>query len=88
MNQNLKNYFKSYKFWISISSALFLILESILKHFNIDLNEKDFMFYVNIILGFFVFLGIISYPTQNEEDGDNSIKNEENEQKNNKNDIK
>ena len=87
MNENLNKYFKSYRFWLSVSSALFLILENVLKHFNIDLNEEEFMFYVNIVLGFFVFLGIISYPKSPKSD-EKTPKIDENEQNNNKNEIK
>ena len=45
------------------------------------------MFYVNIVLGFFVFLGIISYPKSPKSD-EKTPKIDENEQNNNKNEIK
>ncbi len=76
MSENIKKYLKSYKFWLSACSALFLILESVLKHFNIDLNEEEFMFYVNIILGFLVFWGILSYPKSDNEQDDLEQKNQ------------
>ena len=62
MMKDFKNYLKSYKFWLSVFSALFLILEAILKPFNVILSEESYMTFVNIILGFLVFLGIISVP--------------------------
>lgn len=60
--KDFKNYLKSYKFWLAVFSALFLILEAILKPFNVILCEESYMTFVNIILGFLVFLGIISVP--------------------------
>ena len=85
MNKSLKQYLKSYRFWLAIGSAIFIILENILKHFNIDLNEDDFMFVVNIVLGVFVFLGIISYPNEDDFLQNDDDKNSEKVLKNNKN---
>ena len=65
MNSTLKNRLKSYSFWVSLASAILLLVQAIGKPLGLVINEEIYMSIVNSVLGVFVVLGIISHPAQN-----------------------
>ena len=65
MSETLKNRLKSYSFWVSLASAVLLLVQAIGKPLGLVINEEIYMSIVNSVLGVFVVLGIISHPAQN-----------------------
>lgn len=65
MNSTLKNRLKNYSFWVSLASAILLLVQAIGKPLGLVINEEIYMSIVNSVLGVFVVLGIISHPAQN-----------------------
>ncbi|MBR1925637.1 MAG: hypothetical protein IJ837_02155 [Clostridia bacterium] len=91
MKFDLKTQIKTYRFWLSVSSAIFLILQGVLKLFNITISEEVYALVVNAILGVFVFLGIISSPEEakdKNEDEEEITKSEQVFEQNNTKNIK
>lgn len=79
MSEDIKQKLKSYKFWISASSALFLVCEAVLKIFGVTISEDSFMTVINAVLGVFVLLGIVSVPKKSEKtDEENNESQNEN----------
>lgn len=64
MSQSVKNRLKTYSFWVSLASAILLLIQSVGKPLGLVLNEELYMSIVNSVLGVFVVLGIISHPAQ------------------------
>ena len=64
MSENLKNRLKNYSFWVSLASAILLLVQAIGKPLGLVINEELYMSIVNSVLGVFVVLGIISHPAQ------------------------
>lgn len=64
MSQSIKNRLKTYSFWVSLASAILLLIQSVGKPLGLVLNEELYMSIVNSVLGVFVVLGIISHPAQ------------------------
>ena len=65
MSSALKNRLKNYSFWVSLASAILLLVQAIEKPLGLVINEEIYMSIVNSVLGVFVVLGIISHPAQN-----------------------
>lgn len=65
MSSALKNRLKNYSFWVSLASAILLLVQAIGKPLGLVINEEIYMSIVNSVLGVFVVLGIISHPAQN-----------------------
>lgn len=65
MNDLLKNKLKSYSFWVSLASAVLLLVQTIGRPLGLVIDESTYMSIVNSVLGVFVVLGIISHPAQN-----------------------
>lgn len=65
MSTALKNRLKNYSFWVSLASAVLLLVQAIGKPLGLIINEEIYMSIVNSVLGVFVVLGIISHPAQN-----------------------
>ncbi len=63
---NLKNKLKSYSFWISLISALLIVVRIIGEHFNWFINESFIMDIVTAVCGVLVLLGILSTPSSGE----------------------
>ena len=62
-----ENKLKTYKFWVSLSSALFLVLQTVLKIFGINLSEEAFIAFVDSILGVFVLTGFLKPKDEQEQ---------------------
>jgi len=65
MNDLLKNKLKSYSFWVSLASAMLLLMQTIGRPLGLVIDESTYMSIVNSVLGVFVVLGIVSHPAQN-----------------------
>ena len=52
--------FRSFNFWLGLSSAILILIQAVLKPFGIQLNEDVYTSVINAVLGVFVVLGIIS----------------------------
>lgn len=65
MNLSIKARIKSYSFWVSLASAILLLVQAVGKPLGLVINEEIYMSIVNSVLGVFVVLGIISHPAQN-----------------------
>ena len=69
-----KPMYKTYSFWLGLSSALLLLIQAIGEPLGLNINEAQYMAIVNAVLGIFVVLGIISNPASkvdNNQDNDN-----------------
>lgn len=60
---NLKNKVKSYSFWISLISAILIVVRIVGEHFNWFINESFIMDVVTAVCGVLVLLGILSAPS-------------------------
>lgn len=73
----MKNFFKnmkSYKFWVNLSAAVIIFLNALSKPLGIEIENQ---IVEEIILGFagvLVVLGLVSKPTQKDEDKQNKLK--------------
>ncbi len=65
MSAKFKNRLKNYSFWVSLASAILLLVQAIGKPLGLVINEEIYMSIVNSVLGVFVVLGIITHPAQN-----------------------
>ena len=65
MSEDLKEKLKSYRFWVSLASAVLLLVQAIGSPLGLSVDEETYMSIVNSVLGVFVVLGIISHPAQN-----------------------
>ena len=65
MSEDLKEKLKSYRFWVSLASAVLLLVQAIGGPLGLSVDEETYMSIVNSALGVFVVLGIISHPAQN-----------------------
>jgi len=81
MKLDLKTQIKTYRFWLSVSSAIFLMLQGVLKLFDITISEEIYAVAINAILGVFVFLGIISSPEEIKDKDESEEKTKESEEK-------
>lgn len=70
---NLKSKMKTYSFWISLVSAVLIIIRILGEYFGWFINEKLIMDIVTGICGVLVLLGILSSPTKGEETVENTI---------------
>ena len=61
----LKDKVKTYSFWISLVSAVLIIVRVVGEHFGWFINESFIMDIVTGVCGVLVLLGILSSPTQN-----------------------
>ena len=59
---NLKTKLKSYNFWVSLGSAVFLLLSLIGKQIGFTINENAYYDIFTSICGILVILGIITLP--------------------------
>ncbi len=59
----LKDRIKTYNFWVSLASALFLIINLIGQKFNFHVDEIYFNDFFTALCGILVLLGIIAPPT-------------------------
>ena len=64
---------KTYSFWISLVSAVLIIIRILGEYFGWFINEKLVMDIVTGICGVLVLLGILSSPTKGEETVENTI---------------
>lgn len=62
-----KSVYKSYGFWVSISAAVLLIVQSILSGVGIELQEPYATEVIRGILAILVITGVISRPKSDEE---------------------
>lgn len=59
----LKDRIKTYNFWVSLSSAIFLIIKLLGQQFNFNVDESLFSDIITSLCGILVILGIIAPPT-------------------------
>lgn len=59
----LKDRIKTYNFWVSLSSAIFLLLKVLGNQFGFNVNESLFSDLITSLCGILVILGIIVPPT-------------------------
>ena len=64
MSTAFKNRLKTYSFWVSLASAVLLLVQTIGRPLGLMIDEALYMSVVNSVLGVFVVLGIISHPSQ------------------------
>ena len=72
---NLKQKVKTYSFWISLISAILIVVRIVGEHFGWFINESFIMDIVTGICGILVLLGILSSPTNKEESMEETINN-------------
>ncbi|MDD4211218.1 MAG: phage holin [Clostridia bacterium] len=60
---NLKEKMKNYGFWMSLTAAVILVLQTFGKTFGFSINDEAINSIVNSICGVLIVLGIISNPT-------------------------
>ncbi len=65
MKDSVKTKIKSYSFWVSLASAILLLVQTIGRPLGLVIDESTYMSIVNSVLGVFVVLGIVSHPSQN-----------------------
>ena len=59
----LKDRIKTYNFWVSLSSAIFLLIKLLGNQFGFSVNESLFNDLITTLCGILVILGIIVPPT-------------------------
>lgn len=72
---NLKQKAKTYSFWISIISAVLIVVRILGEHFGWAINESLIMDIVTGVCGILVLLGILSSPAKKDESMEETIKN-------------
>lgn len=77
MKFKLKDRCKTYSFWFSIASAIFLIVQAIGEPLGLKISEESYMSIINSVLGFFVVLGIITDPTEKNLKQDDNEENQD-----------
>lgn len=65
---NLKQRVKTYSFWVSLASAIFLILRVVGEHFGFSVNENLFSEIFTALCSILVLLGIIVPPKAKNQD--------------------
>ncbi|MBR4270605.1 MAG: hypothetical protein IKQ31_02895 [Clostridia bacterium] len=60
--------FNSYSFWVSLSSAMLILIQAIGTPAGLEISEEIYMSVVNSVLGVFVLLGIVPKPTSKTEE--------------------
>lgn len=83
VKMNLKSKVKSYSFWISLISAILIVVRIVGEHFNWFINEGFIMDVVTAVCGVLVLLGILSAPA-NSDSGSLKEQSKEIQQQNNK----
>lgn len=69
-----KPLYKTYSFWLGLSSAVLLLIQAIGEPLGLKINEAQYMAIVNAVLGIFVVLGIISNPASKVNDNQDNNK--------------
>ncbi len=64
MSIEIKSRLKSYSFWVSLASAILLLVQTVGRPLGLVIDETTYMSIINSVLGVFVVLGIISHPGQ------------------------
>ena len=77
MKFNFNEQKKSYSFWLSLASAIFLLVQAIGKPLGLNINEEIYMSIINAVLGIFVVLGILTYSNTTQDNENQNIKSEE-----------
>ena len=62
MKKNFFSKFNSYNFWVSLSSAMLILIQAIGTPAGLEISEEVYMAVVNSVLGIFVLLGIVPKP--------------------------
>jgi len=68
---NLKNRIKTYAFWVALSSAIVILLQSIGKLFGFEVESSTIENVIMSICGVLVVLGIVSNSGDKSDDQDN-----------------
>lgn len=76
----LKDRMKTCNFWISIASAIYLIISAIGKRFNFSIDQSLYNDIITSICSIFVILGIISGSPNQENDGKAELNTDEQKQ--------
>ena len=64
MAELTKSRLKSYSFWVSLASAILLLVQTVGRPLGLVIDEATYMSIVNSVLGVFVVLGIVTHPSQ------------------------
>lgn len=75
--------FKSFKFWMGLSSAVLLLLQSVAKPLGLEVSEDVYMSVVNAVLSVFVVLGIVVKDEAPKTDDTQNNKTEDTDNQNN-----
>lgn len=59
---NLKNKIKNYGFWMSLSAAIILVLQTLGEALGFKIDDEVIMSVVTSVCGVLIVLGIISNP--------------------------
>lgn len=73
---NLKDKIKNYGFWMSLTAAVILVLQTLGQVFGFSVNDQAITSIVTSVCGMLIVLGIISDPTSGSGFSDNSNKKE------------
>jgi len=67
---------KTYAFWMSVSSAVLLVIVQILSIFGINISSQAISEIISGVLGVFVVTGILIGPIKEEENDDDKTKDQ------------
>lgn len=72
---NLKNRFKTYAFWVALSSAVVILVQSLGKLFGFEIESSTIENIIMSICGVLVVLGIVTGSNDNDSSasGDDSV---------------
>lgn len=71
---NLKQKMKTYSFWMALTGAVILVLQTIGKECGFSIDDKVITGIVSSVCGVFIVLGIISKPSIKNEDCEKTTK--------------
>lgn len=69
----MKQKFRSYSFWLSLTGAVIIVLNNLGKAFNFSVDDKIISEIVNSICGVLIVLGVLTMPkNQDNKNNENS----------------
>lgn len=70
---NLKNRIKTYAFWVALSSAVVVLVQSIGKLFGFEIESSTIENVIMSICGVLIVLGIVTNSTDSQKNSDNDF---------------
>lgn len=67
MTNNDKSVYRSFRFWMSLSAAVLLVLQTILQRFGIEIDVPYIQEVISAVLAVLVIIGVIWKPKNKEE---------------------